>query len=383
MNKKRIRLFVVVIFLLTFSSTAFSQIAFRNTIHIPDVLGYKTLKCDFHIHTVFSDGDVWPAFRIEEAWHDGLDAIALTDHLEYQPHKNEIPSDHNKPYQIAIGKANELGVTLIQGTEITRGMPPGHLNLLFVKDGNALVKDDWKETIVEAKNQNAILFWNHPSWVSQQPDGIARWYPEHDYILNSGIMFGLEIVNGDVYSPETHNWCIEKKLAVLGNSDTHAPIQFEWEADQYKHRPITLVFAKDNSPEAIREALLDRRTCVYSRNELIGDEKYLREIFDKSVSISSNKISSVGRTRSNIQITNNSDIPFELKLVKKHEQIQFPEKLILLPGKTVLFSARAAKNDCKLSEMIKAEYEINNLITAPGKKLIVPFEFDVNITPKQ
>jgi len=25
----------------------------------PDIAGYRTLKCDFHIHAVFSDGAVW------------------------------------------------------------------------------------------------------------------------------------------------------------------------------------------------------------------------------------------------------------------------------------------------------------------------------------
>lgn len=30
----------------------------RKEINIPDILGYKTLKCDFHIHTIFSDGVV-------------------------------------------------------------------------------------------------------------------------------------------------------------------------------------------------------------------------------------------------------------------------------------------------------------------------------------
>jgi len=43
----------------------------RTPIHIPDVPGYVTLKCDFHIHTVFSDGLVWPSVRVEEAWREG------------------------------------------------------------------------------------------------------------------------------------------------------------------------------------------------------------------------------------------------------------------------------------------------------------------------
>ncbi len=34
-------------------------------------------------------GAVWPNIRAEEAQRDGLDAIAMTDHLEYQPHREE------------------------------------------------------------------------------------------------------------------------------------------------------------------------------------------------------------------------------------------------------------------------------------------------------
>lgn len=31
----------------------------RENINIPGFDGYEVLKCDFHIHTVFSDGRVW------------------------------------------------------------------------------------------------------------------------------------------------------------------------------------------------------------------------------------------------------------------------------------------------------------------------------------
>ena len=44
-------------------------------IEFPDVPGYLTLKCDLHMHTVFSDGSVWPNIRVQEALRDGLDAI--------------------------------------------------------------------------------------------------------------------------------------------------------------------------------------------------------------------------------------------------------------------------------------------------------------------
>jgi hypothetical protein len=56
--------------------------AYREIINIPEVNGYQVLKCDFHTHTVFSDGLVWPNIRAQEAWEEGLDAMALTEHIE-------------------------------------------------------------------------------------------------------------------------------------------------------------------------------------------------------------------------------------------------------------------------------------------------------------
>ena len=56
----------------------------NRAIEFPNIPGYLTLKCDLHMHTVFSDGSVWPDIRVEEAVKDGLDAIATTEHLELQ-----------------------------------------------------------------------------------------------------------------------------------------------------------------------------------------------------------------------------------------------------------------------------------------------------------
>ena len=53
----------------------------RRNFNIPDVPGYHTLKCDFHIHTVFSDGLVWPSLRVLEAWQAGMAVMAITDQI--------------------------------------------------------------------------------------------------------------------------------------------------------------------------------------------------------------------------------------------------------------------------------------------------------------
>ena len=72
--------------------------------------GYEPfLLCDFHVHTVFSDGNVWPPVRVAETWRQGLDALAITDHIEYRPHKDELTGSHNRPYEIAAALAGDRG----------------------------------------------------------------------------------------------------------------------------------------------------------------------------------------------------------------------------------------------------------------------------------
>lgn len=68
----------------------------RTVLRLPNVSGYNVIKADFHMHTVFSDGKVWPDFRVGEAWVNGLDAMAITDHIEYQRHKDDMPKNLNR-----------------------------------------------------------------------------------------------------------------------------------------------------------------------------------------------------------------------------------------------------------------------------------------------
>ena len=153
--------------LLILSVAGFSQVhshALGRKLRFPDIPGYKTLKCDFHQHTVFSDGSVWPDIRVAEALMDGLDAISLTEHLEYQPHKADIPHpDRNRSYNIAIEEAKNHDLVIVKGSEITRKMPVGHNNAVFLNDPNKLLLTDSIAIFREAKKQGAFIFWNNRS----------------------------------------------------------------------------------------------------------------------------------------------------------------------------------------------------------------------------
>lgn len=88
-------MFKIISILVIFNSIFFAQqLEIREEINFPDILNYTTLKGDFHMHSVFSDGNVWPNQRVDEAWREGYDVIALTDHIEYQP-KKRLPKNRS------------------------------------------------------------------------------------------------------------------------------------------------------------------------------------------------------------------------------------------------------------------------------------------------
>ena len=111
----------------------------KQQFSFPNAGEYMVLKADFHQHTVFSDGQVWPTVRVVEAYEEDLDIIALSEHIEYRPHLNEfISHDHNHSFDLAQEEAKRYGVLLIRSAEVTRAMAPGHLNVIDIKDANPL-----------------------------------------------------------------------------------------------------------------------------------------------------------------------------------------------------------------------------------------------------
>lgn len=278
--------------------------SFRKEIKLPDIPGYKTLKCDFHIHTVFSDGLVWPTVRVTEAWEEGLDAIAITDHLEYKPHGEFVKGDHNSSYEIARPAAEAKNLILIRGGEITRSMPPGHLNGLFLKDVNALDKEDPFEAIREVDRQGGFIQLNHPGWKAQQPD-TCLWMEMHQQLFEEGLIHGIEVFNHTEWYPVTLDWCLNKNLAVMGNSDIHKVTAHQYHLND-SHRPMTLVFAKERTKESIKEAMFEKRTAAWFDGKMAGPEKLLKAFFKASLYIQQSEDGKKWR------IKNLADMPFIL-----------------------------------------------------------------------
>lgn len=309
----------------------------RVNLCLPEIPGFKTLKCDFHMHTVFSDGQVWPGVRVQEAWYEGLDAICITDHIEYQPHAKDLPTQHDRPYALAKDPAAEMGLLLIKGSEITRGTPPGHFNALFVEDSSALVADaDPKlnrEAVERAAAQKAFIFWNHPGWKAAQVEGSYEWIPFVDELHKAGHLHGIEVFNGFAFHRKSLDWCVDKSLAVLGTTDIHTLTAHEYNFQAGRSRTMTLVFAKDRSVEAIREALESARTVAWSSEHLAGPEKLVRGLFDGAV-----KVGPVHHESAKgigfVEVTNLSDLTFTLTRTSGPGGL--PATIALNPRRSVL-----------------------------------------------
>lgn len=293
-----------------------SHVYQRELIRIPDLKGYVTLKCDFHTHTIFSDGKVWPTVRVDEAWNDGLDAIAITDHIEYRPNRKIVVADLNESNEIASRHGEDIGMIVIKGTEITRQKPIGHLNALFIEDVNKMQLDDPEAAIDEAIRQKAFIMWNHPGW----PNDTSTMYNIHKKLIEKKKINGVEIFgnNFDLY-PKVIDWCKETGLTVMGNSDIHYTIANTYGLERMA-RPMTLVFAKERTAEGIKEALFAGRTLVYFLKKLAGRKDLMKELVQASISIKK-----LPNKKNMFEITNNSDIEY---------QITYGDRLgILLPNK--------------------------------------------------
>ena len=356
-----------------------NEIRVRRSVKIPDIPGYRTLKCDFHIHTVFSDGAVWPSVRSEEAWREGLDAIAITDHIEYQPHAADLPTSHDRSFEIARPLGDQLGLTVIRGSEVTRDMPPGHFNGIFLRTSKSLDTKTWRDALKAAHEQGGFIFWNHPGWTGQQPDGVAKWYPEHTELVEAGILQGIEVVNERFYDPEAHRWCLDNNLAIMSNSDIHAPLNLDYLVREGDHRPLTLVFAKDASLDAIREALVARRTAAYSGNLLIGREELLRPLFERSIQLLTPTVTLRPGGRGYVRIRNDSEVRFELTGGGSTDGVSWPTDVLLSGERTSLLALRASKAASPGVVRLELDYTVSNLLVEPNLGLPIELAVEVKV----
>jgi PHP domain-containing protein len=386
------RKFILSMFVAVAASVSVSATT-PNKIVIPNIEGYKTLKGDFHIHTVFSDATVWPTTRVQEALWEGLDVIAISDHVDSRLQKqikaglfDAEKCDRDRSFEIAR-KAAGKKLLVIHGGEISRGMPPGHWNCLFVSDCNKICEeaekfddDEFKAAhagLKEAKAQGGFTMWNHPNWEKQAPNK-TEWWKEHTQLYNDGYMNGIEVYNKFAgYCPEAHQWALEKNITMFGNSDAHTPFFYMIDYLNGQHRPITLVFATEKTEEAVRDALDHQRTAVYAEEMVYGREDMLRPLFEACVKVKGVKFSD---KQVSFTLVNKSCIPIRLRKAPGSEKFFYVRNYELRPFETITVTVKPLIKDHQYQKLTDKHVEVNFIAETfqigPDKPLPVKWVFD-------
>ena len=307
----------------------------RQEIILPTIDGCKVFKADLHSHTIFSDGSVTPEYRVREAWADGLDILAITEHVEYRPTERSmlnflkgylpegtqatnnniigkaadekgILADLNLSNNIATKAAESYGITIIPGIEITRTPETiGHYNALFIEDANTIYATDAAASIRNARKQGAIIMHNHPGWRRknlEMTDFEKQVYAE-------GLIDGVETMNGSEFYPSAIRRAIDKTLFMAANTDIHGTTSMDY-SNQGHLRNMTFIIAKDARLETIKKALKARRTLAYSFGTIAGDEKLIKEFFLASISFETFKTDKNGKRT--MRMTNNTSLDYTL-----------------------------------------------------------------------
>ena len=312
------------------------QVNTRKEIVLPQVNGYNVYKADLHTHSVFSDGQVNSTFRVNEAWLDGLDIMAVTEHIEYRSFEDMMvrytKNYHKGKYEKAVNNridkkpvekaeflvdlnfavresqsaAKNNGLLIIPGTEITRnGTTVGHFNALFTTDNNLIYDVDPVQAVRNAKAQGALVMHNHPGWRKTSLD-----YTETEKTLyDEGLIDGVEVMNFHEFYPGIVDRARERNLFISANTDVHGATAHDHGRSGFD-RPMTLIFAKEKTLESVREALEAKRTLAYGFGAVCGEEQLLKDFFTASMKVTVNRI---GTQNVYLTVTNTSSITYVLK----------------------------------------------------------------------
>ncbi len=359
----------------------------RAEIILPQVNGYNIYKGDFHIHSSYSDGRLNPGGRVIEAWYDGLDVIAITDHYEGtsglkrafnvaapqsedgkpMAYKNAkelgvAPADFNAIHKEAASTAKRLGYNMlvIKGCEMAREPKEyGHFNCLFLKDINKVYDPDIKEAFKKVKKQGGIIIHNHPSYRR----GTTDKSESHKELYSEGYIDAVEVANGLNFYPQMIRRCIEEELTMFGNTDEHTLTSVKY-GSLGCYRTMTLIFAKDLTEKAIKDALLERRTLAYVCGYIAGEEKLLGDFLNAAVDCKLAKEDTKKGTRT-YMFTNMSSITYRLRRGKTIYELE--------PFKTIMITLNKNK---KTGEYATTKFAVDNMWHVDFKHPVIEIEVD-------
>ncbi|MFX0098904.1 MAG: PHP domain-containing protein, partial [Candidatus Hodarchaeota archaeon] len=198
------------------------------TIHYPTQTirplnsGPDEFLCDFHCHTLVSDGWITVQERIDWYVEQGIDIIALTDH------ENTLGVQQAREYAVSKG----YDITILYGQEFTYYEPYIHLNIfglekVYVPESlEGYPGDPWgqdrypnqmnlTDMITDVHANGGWVIVNHYKY---DPGDDAPY--TYQQLMDWGVD-GFEIVNGGYRYGEARDFCVSNSLICVASTDEH------------------------------------------------------------------------------------------------------------------------------------------------------------------
>ncbi len=208
----------------------------------------RARRCDFHMHTSMSDGELLPMELIRRAAAMDHRAVALTDHASFSNLDWIVQS-----LAADCKKAESWGIEAIPGVELTH-VPVRHLGEavrkarkmgaeIVVVHGETPVEPVEKGTNRAAVSNPEVDMLAHPGMIELDDAELAA---KNGVILEITCRKGHSLANGHVAMMAR-----EAKAIVLVNTDAHSPSDLSTQA--FAH---TVASGSGLTAEEVRAALV-------------------------------------------------------------------------------------------------------------------------------
>jgi hypothetical protein len=244
-------------------------------------LSYEVLRGDFHLHTPHSDGAVSPTDRVIEAWEYGYDVIAITDHGSF------------RAYEEALPMAKALDLILLRGMETGLSGKEHLVTLGFSANYRPRDPHRW----AEIPGQTQVFYQDELRSIAAAGGYVLYAHPHVGlrepvlWAIGQGLLQGIEVKNdvvgsgwntveshGTWWYPFAFDWAVEHDLALFADSDAHGTRGGTEQA-------VTLVVARERSPQGVMEALHAGRTVACFNGMLCSHEWVLRLLMTSLVDV--------------------------------------------------------------------------------------------------
>jgi len=208
----------------------------------------RARRCDFHMHTSMSDGELLPMELIRRAAAMDHMAVALTDHASFSNLDWIVQS-----LAADCKKAGAWGIEAIPGVELTH-VPVRYIDEavrkarkmgaeIVIVHGETPVEPVERGTNRVAVSNPEVDILAHPGMIELDDAELAA---KNGVILEITCRKGHSLANGHVVQMAR-----EAKATVLVNTDTHSPSDLSTQA--FAH---TVASGSGLSPEEVRAALV-------------------------------------------------------------------------------------------------------------------------------